>query len=330
MENNKREKSENLPSGPESVTKKSRNKNYDYILIPSLAVVILGLIIWSQFRKNFNFGTEGSKASDSSQKAEVVSNDPDPILVENVVPRDGIVLPAIWGNLGKQLVDAGVIDSQKFEALYAKRGGLTDEGKKLLYGSSDEKMKINQENSGTLLNLLWAFGLGNKNAILEKGPMTDPQYGGAEKFASTGGWTISRGNAMDHYSKYKFVTLTSDQQAKVERVSKGIFRPCCGNSTYFPDCNHGMAMLGLLEIMANQGVSEYDMYKTALHVNSYWFPDTYLTLASFFEKEKSTSWDKVDPKEILSANYSSSSGYRNILQSVDPVSLQQQGGSCGV
>ena len=30
------------------------------------------------------------------------------------------------------------------------------------------------------------------------------------------------------------------------KIAKGIYRPCCNNSTYFPDCNHGMAMLGLL------------------------------------------------------------------------------------
>ena len=33
------------------------------------------------------------------------------------------------------------------------------------------------------LNLLWAFGLANKNRILEEGPMKDPRYGGVENFA---------------------------------------------------------------------------------------------------------------------------------------------------
>ena len=330
MERNKNKKDEHIPSGPEIVTKKSRNKNYDYIIIPSLAVVIIGLLILSQFRKKISPGVEGSKSSNSAQKQVAAANEADPVLVEKVIPKEGVALPATWGNFGKQLVDKGVIDAQKFEAIYAKGGGLSEIDKKLLYGTGNGKIKITQENAGTLLNLLWAFGLGNKNTILEKGPMTDSQYGGAEKFASTGGWTISKGKAMNHYSKYKFVTLTPDQQAKVERVSKGIFRPCCGNSTYFPDCNHGMAMLGLLEIMASQGVSEYDMYRIALQVNSYWFPDTYLTLASYFEKQRNVTWDNVDPKEVLGVNYSSSSGYRNILQSVDPVSLQQKGGSCGV
>ena len=98
--------------------------------------------------------------------------------------------------------------------------------------------------------------------------MTDKQFGGADKFASTGGWSLSKGNAMDHYSRHNFVVLTQAQAELVERVSKNIYRPCCNNSTYFPDCNHGMAMLGLLELMASQNISEGQMYKIALSVNS--------------------------------------------------------------
>jgi len=281
--------------------------------------------IVQRLKEKYFTGINKKDLTADAGKSEYIS-----ALAKEVLPAEGVTLPITWNDFGKQLTDTGVIDSAKFEAIYAKRGGLNESDKKLLYGTGNEKIKITQENAGTLLNLLWAFGLGNKNPVLEKGPMTDPQYGGAEKFASTGGWSIARGNVMDHYSKHKFITLTPDQQAKVERVSKGIYRPCCGNSTYFPDCNHGMAMLGLLEIMASQGVLEADMYKVALAVNSYWFPDTYLTLASYYEKQRSIAWDKVDPQEVLGANYSSSSGYRNILQSVDPVSLQQKSGSCGV
>ena len=158
--------------------------------------------------------------------------------------------------------------------------------------------------------------------------MTDQRYGGADKFASTGGWTLAKGNSMDHYSKHDFIVLTSEQQAVVERVSKNIYRPCCGNSTYFPDCNHGMAMLGLLELMASQDISEKDMYKYALQVNSLWFPDTYLNIAKYL-KIKKIDWDKTDSKEILGANFSSASGYRQVLSQIQP-ETKQGGGSCGI
>ena len=228
-----------------------------------------------------------------------------------VLPEAGVQLPVTWGDLGEKLVKTGVIDSAKFTPI-------TDPG----------RITISAQNAQAVLNTLWAFGLANKNPILDSGPMVDKQYGGAANFASTGGWTIAVGNAMKYYSKYDWVVLTADQQAIVERVSKNIYRPCCDNSTYFPDCNHGMAMLGLLELMVSQGVSESDMYKYALVVNSYWFPDTYLTIAKYLDSQGKT-WVKADPKEILGATYSSSTGYRKIRSQVEPVQ-QSGGGGCGI
>ena len=127
----------------------------------------------------------------------------------------------------------------------------------------------------TELNLLWAFGLANKNRVLEEGPMMDPRYGGAERFASTGGWTAGTGDPMSHYSRHSFVTLTAEEQALAEKVAKDTFRPCCKNSAYFPDCNHGMAMLGLLEILAADGADEATLYAAALKANQQWFPEAY-------------------------------------------------------
>ena len=238
-----------------------------------------------------------------------------------------VELPVKWGDFGVKMIEVGVINKQKFEAIYSGRGGLSESGKKLLYESLNENLVINKENSHEILNMLWAFGLANKNPILENGPMMDPRYGGANGFASTGGWTLSDGDSMNHYNMHSFVTLTEEQQALVERVSKNIYRPCCDNSTYFPDCNHGMAMLGLLELMASQGVTEADMYKTALQVNTFWFPDSYETI-EIYMKSKGIEWKDVNPQEILGINYSSASGYQNILSQMEPQE-QQGGASCG-
>lgn len=249
-------------------------------------------------------------------------------LEEFVLPSQGVALPIKWGGLGKKMTETGVIDAEKFEEIYSQKGGLNEEEKKLLYGEDNGILKINSQNSGFLLNLLWAFGLGNRNQILEQGPMRDSRYGGAENFASTGGWILAKGEPMDHYSKHSFIVLTPEQQKLVERVSQNIYRPCCGNSTYFPDCNHGMAMLGILEIMASQGASEEEMYKTALAVNSYWFPDTYLTIAKYFEK-RGVKWNKVSPKEVLGSAYSSGQGYQQILSEIEPVK-PRAGAGCGI
>lgn len=267
--------------------------------------------------------TSRAKVADNIPSAQAIAE-----LEKAILPDEGVVLPVRWGDLGKQLIASGAIDQKKFEALYAQRGGLDSAAEKLLSGTDNGQLVVTKDNAGTLLNLLWALGLTNKNDILEKGPMMDKQYGGADKFASTGGWTLAVGSPMDHYSRHALMTLTPEQQLLVERVSKNIYRPCCGNSTYFPDCNHGMAMLGLLELMASQGASEADMYKAALAVNSFWFPDTYLTLGQYF-KAKGMKWSAIDPKVILGEEYSSGAGFQNIKNQVAPVQ-QKGGGSCGV
>jgi hypothetical protein len=124
----------------------------------------------------------------------------------------------------------------------------------------------------TELNLLWAFGLANRNDILTDGPISNPQYGGPTNMASIGGWTVSEGDVMDHFDMHEFMALTPDEQALVEKVAKRTFRPCCKNSTYFPDCNHGMAMLGLLEILAEKGGTEQNLVAAATKANAIWFP----------------------------------------------------------
>lgn len=269
--------------------------------------------------------TAGTKGGNSQQQQAAPA---DPELLAKVLPAQGVELPVTWGDLGSQMVKAGVIDQQKFEALYAQRGGLTPEMKSMLSESGNGKIRITRENAPVILNMLWALGLGNKNDILDKGEMQEKQFGGAGRFASTGGWTLAQGDTMKHYSQHAFIRLTPEQQALVDRVSRNIFRPCCGNSTHFPDCNHGMAMLGLLELMASQDVSEQEMYRAALAVNSYWFPDTYVTIASYF-KTQGTDWSQVDPQIVLSDKYSSAQGYRQLLTQITPQNVPSKGG-CGI
>ncbi len=313
MENNKQRISSKEPQDDSCCPpgKENASRTWQIVSLVLVGFLITGALVSSPDSKN-----------DSLKPGEIS-------VEEAILPSDGAVLKVMWGRLGSQMTEAGVIDKEKFLALYAQRGGLTNEERLLLEEESNGYLAINSDNAGVLLNLFWALGLANKNSILEEGPMADPRYGGdAGRFASTGGWTLSQGNAMDHYSRHAFVVLSQEQQALVERVAKNIYRPCCGNSTYFPDCNHGMAMLGLLELMASQGVSEEEMYRAALQVNSYWFPDTYLTIAQYFAN-RGVSWDGVNAKEVLGASYSSAQGYQRILEQVQPPQFQG-GGSCGV
>lgn len=246
-------------------------------------------------------------------------------LQSKVLPAEGIELPITWGDFGKRMIADGVIDEAKFRQFFPN--GLDETSEAMLADNYQGKIVMTQQNSQFLLDILWAFGLANRNEILTGGEMTDPKYGGkAGNFASTGGWTLARGNAMSHYSKYAYVTLTNEQQKLVDVVSSGIYRPCCGNSTHFPDCNHGMAMLGLLELMAANGANEEQMYKAALGVNSHWFPQTYIDLATYFA-EQGQDWKDVDPKLVLGSEYSSAQGYQATRQKIKSLPQPQQGGS---
>lgn len=314
-----------------------KNENIEGEIIPkdspyslSIAIVIAAAMLSGAWIYNSKNPTGQTAASDNqtglggSREAEVQSASE-----ENVLPQAGVVLPVTWGDLGSKLTSIGAIDGEKFRALYLGRGEFPTEYEKLLSGSNPEKLKITKNNAGYFLNLLWALGLASKNPILDNGEMKNPVYGGAQNFASTAGWTIAQGGPMDHYSRHLFFNLTSEQQTLVDKVSRGIYRPCCGNSTHFPDCNHGMAMLGLLELMASQGVSEQEMWKTALAVNSYWFPDIYLTIAAYM-KNKGVPWKDVNPQEMLGINFSSAQGYARIASQVTQPQQQRGGGGCEV
>ena len=83
-------------------------------------------------------------------------------------------------------------------------------------------------------------------------------------------------------------------------------------------------MLGFIELAVSQGLPKNEIYKKALVLNSYWFPQTYAELAVYFKSKKNLPWNKVNPQEVLGEAYSSSQGSKAILPKV------QGGGGCGV
>ena len=304
---------------PVSVRRKNQKKDY---LTPA-SILLASVILAAAWVYTTKLKVQPPATAQVAPNQTAVAIDEATIL-----PPEGVILPVQWGDLGAQLVKSGVIDQKKFAAIYAQRGGLNPDDQALLAGTDNGALKITPANSGLLLNLLWALGLANKNDILEKGPMSDPQFGGAGGFAFTRGWTLAQGDAMNHFSRHRLLALTTDQQDLVKRVAANIYRPCCNNPTHFPDCNHGMAMLGLLELAATQGVSEEAMYKMALQVNAFWFPDAYLSIAKY-AAQQGVAWTAANPKELLGASFSSGSGYKQILSQVTPVQ-SSGGGGCGV
>ncbi|OGC48624.1 hypothetical protein A2W32_04005 [candidate division WWE3 bacterium RBG_16_37_10] len=293
-----------------------------WALVSSVLIFILifNYLFSIEIRITPNYKTKGNPLNSSNQ-----SSDKPQQVIEQKIPQE-VKLPIRWADLGKKLNETGVIDNVKFTEVM---GSLSASDQKLLEGTDNSEIVMNQSNSRLILNLLWAFGLANKNDVLDIGEMKqNPSQTG--NMASTGGWTISKGSAMNHYSMHNFVSLTSDQQKMVEEMSKNIYRPCCNNSTHFPDCNHGMAMLGLLELMAANNVSEQEAYKVALNVNALWFPQQYQELAVYFS-ENGKNWNQINAKEALGINYSSASGYKQMRAQIKSLPQPAQGGGgCGV
>ncbi len=251
-------------------------------------------------------------------------------------PREGYDLNVSYGDLGPKMVELGVIDLEKFQDVYENAGQpLGKEQLKILTEGSQEKIKITPENSYFLLNFFWAFGLANKNKILTEGEITKYGQDQVGNFASTGGWSLTRGDdVMDYYAIGDLIALTPKQQQLVDEVSGNVYRPCCNNPTSFPDCNHGMALLGVLELMAASGATEKEMYEAAKFINAYWFPSNYYDLAIYFKAKDGKDFADIDGKVILGRDYSSVTGWQNIKnwlsQNGYEKEVPRQGGGCGV
>jgi hypothetical protein len=251
------------------------------------------------------------------------------------IPPEGFKLPATYAGVGLLLLGTGAIDDAKFVQVYQQANRpLTEEQLAILRQDSKAPIVINSQNAYFMLNFFWALGLVNKNPILEKGQMMQGGREQAGNMASTGGWTIGAKAAMALYSSAEIVKLTAEQQSRVEEVANNAYRPCCGNAASFPDCNHGMALLGLLELMASQGATVDQMFTAAKEVNAYWFPSQMQDVAVYYKGVEGKDFKSLDARKAVSKDLFSSQGYQKVVQTLAAKGLLQDksnsGQSCGV
>ncbi len=254
-------------------------------------------------------------------------------LYEQVNPQDGYALPVSYGDLGPRLLEAGVIDYDAFLRVMSAGGdAVSNRQIDILKKGSDEAIVITRENAHFLLNFFWAVGLANRNPILTEGPMVQYSDGQIERFASTGGWTLAAKPVTDLYARLDLIPLTPEQQARVEEVAAAVYRPCCNNPTLFPDCNHGMAMLGLLELMAANGATVDEMFEAAKYANAFWFPQQNLEIAMYLQANQNTDFRQAEARQVTGAGFSSGSGFAAVHQSLQTAGLLPQvpgqSGSC--
>lgn len=283
-----------------------------------------GYMLWGRAPSN----RDNPAATEAS-----IASTPTPVITQVTLPNS-YTLPVSFGDIGPRLVAAGAIDYDRFVQLYAEAGQpLTEEQLAILTTKSDAPVVINRDNAYFLLNFLWAAGLTNQNPVLTEGAI---QYGEGDMggFASTGGWTMGTKPATELYASTPLIKLTPEQQARLAAVAQAVYRPCCDNPTAFPDCNHGMAMLGLLELLAAQGATEDEMFTAAKYVNAFWFPQQTLELAVLYKVSRNQGFAEVDARELVGPGLSSGTGFQRVHQWLADNGLLEQapnsGNNCGV
>jgi len=306
-------------------TKKTAKNLWLIVLSVSLGLNVLALayILKPEINK---LALKGKEAATKKQSEN---------LFDEINPTKGFEISAKYGDLGPRMIESGVIDLEKFKQTYEKSAQpLTKEQLEILTKGSDKKIKIDRDNSYFLLNFFWAAGLANKSKALTEGDIVKYGEGQVGNFASTGGWSLSKTQPMDYYAKSDLIPMTPEQESLVEKVAGNIYRPCCNNSTAFPDCNHGMALLSVLQLMSANGATEKQMFEAAKYYNAFWFPSNYYDLALYFKNSQGKSFRDVPAEIILGKDYSSASGWSKVKKWLADKGIveqpPEQGGSCGV
>ncbi len=237
-------------------------------------------------------------------------SDPDPLrrAIDTVLRSGPVPTGLDLGPPVAKLLEAGAIDAGKFTAIYKYRGSIPQWVSRLLEGKQrHQELIFSVENAAFNLNLLWPIGLATKAALNDESPIGGKYL---PYYASTGGWTLGReSNGAAYFNEVETLSLSPAQSSRARRIADNVYRPCCGNSAFFQDCNHGSAMLGLIEMAAADGRETESIMKLAKVANSLWYPRAYVEAALYFDVVKDTSWDKIPADVVLSSNYSSIGGW---------------------
>ena len=292
-----------------------------------LVVFVLGL------GSGVLIGRQKMKPGPSSANAR--SEDRSADRIHQINPAEGYQIPAVFGNIGPQMIMAGAIDLAQFIQIYKQAGQpLTDEQMASLTKGSGSKIVISQGNAYFLLNFFWALGLTNMNPVLTEGPIMANGKDQVGNYASTGGWTIGAKPPTELFASAAIISLSDEQQDRLLEVASAVYRPCCDNPTHFPDCNHGMAMLGLMELMASQNASADEMFAAAKYVNAFWYPQQMLEVATLFNVAQKVDFAQADARQVVSYKYSSGTGFQAVHRWLASNGLLEQApsssGSCGV
>lgn len=224
------------------------------------------------------------------------------------MPGSGVRTGLSFGDALQRLVGAGVIDPGKVADAFKARGGVPDWVMAALAGSSSG-IVLSADTAPYLLNLLWPLGLANRMGVNGQSPVR----ASTEAYASTAGWTLGRADdGTVYFDSIDALPLAPESEATVFDLASKIYRPCCNNSAFFQDCNHGSAMLGMIQLGAASGMLPGAIARLAKVVNGLWYPRQYIEVAVYFDARDGRSWEEADPGLVLGPTFSSSTGWRQM------------------
>ena len=272
------------------------------------------------------------------------------LLAAQVIPAAGYTLPFKWGDSIRKLVETGALNLSNISIiLNNSKQPLTPVEMKILNGTYNGYIQFNSTNAEFVQLVLWSLGINNNDTIINKGqiinasvPYADqinsnaslkqkvtPQYVASHYFASTGGYGPL---GKLQLGGLNIISLTSQQQTLMYDVATHSYRPCCDNPTAFPDCNHGAAALGLIELLASQNANQSQMFSALEYFYQYQFPQQYTEIAAYFDS-RGENYSRVNSSEVMSFSFSSYSGFSNVNQYLIKNGILQQptgsGASCG-
>ena len=322
-------------------------------------VVITGMILFAMHvwgtQTQVNYKTASTPSTGSNtviSAAKILGGNTinQTTLAAQVIPQNGYALSFKWGDSVHKLVETGALNISNLSIiLNSSKQPLTPVEGDILNGTYNGYIQFNSTNAEFVQLVLWSLGINNNNTIINEGPIINasipyadqinsnaslnqkvtPQYVASHYFASTGGYGPL---GKLQLGELNIISLTSQQQALMYDVATHSYRPCCDNPTAFPDCNHGAAALGLVELLASQGANETQMFDAIRYFYQYQFPPQYAEIAAYFDSQGG-NYSQVNSSEVMGFGFSSYSGFSNVNQYLLKNGILQQpsgsGASCG-
>ncbi len=257
------------------------------------------------------------------------------ILYAQVTPQAGYTLPFKWGDSIRKLIQAGALNVSNLTIiLNNSHQPLTFSEKEILNGTYSGYIQFNSTNTEFIQLVLWGLGINDNNTIITKGAIINasvpyansinnnatlrqrlnqnvtPYWAASRYFASTGGYGPI---GKLQLGMLDIISLSSSEQVIADYTAENSYRPCCDNPTAFPDCNHGAAALGLIELLASQGANQGQIFSAVRYFNQYQFPQQYSEIAAYFDSQRQ-NYSQVNSSKVMSYSFSSLSGYYAVHQ----------------